>query len=71
MVSLDAPQFATVGADPGHGVTAYTPLILLHTSQTYLKTAVTGPAELVLVTAAMADIFLPFLFSLFYRPFHG
>ena len=70
MVSLDAPQLATVGADPGRRVTAYTPLILLHASQTYLKAAVTGPAELVLATAAVADIFLSFLFSQLYRPFH-
>ena len=70
MVRLDTPQLATVGADPGHRVTAYTPLILLHTNQTYLKAAVAGPAEFVFFTAAMAEIFLPFLLSQLYRPFH-
>ena len=70
MLRSDAPELAAVGADPGHRVTAYTPLILLHTSQTYLKAAVAGPAELVFFAAAVAEISLPFFPSQFYRPFH-
>jgi hypothetical protein len=45
-------------------------LIFLHTSQTYLKAAVAGPAELVFFAAAMAEIFLAFCLSQFYRSFH-
>ena len=67
---LNTSQVATVWTDPGHGVTAYTPLVFLHTSQTDLKAAVAGPAKLVFFAATMTEVLLPFFFSQLYGPLH-
>jgi hypothetical protein len=53
-----ATQLAAVGADPGNGVAADPPLILLHAAETDLKTASTGPAKLLLLAAAMTLVTL-------------
>lgn len=67
---LNTSQLATVRADPGHGVTAYTPLVFLHARQTDLKAAVAGPAEFVLFSATMTVVLLPFFFSQLNGPLH-
>jgi hypothetical protein len=59
----DASKFSAVRADPGDGVAADPPLVLLHAGHTNLETAVAGPAKLLLFAAAVARIslFSPFL----------
>jgi hypothetical protein len=66
----NASKLATVWADPGYGVTADTPLILLHTGKTYLETAVASPAEFVLFAATVTEILLLSFLSQLYRSFH-
>ena len=53
-----ATQLAAVGADPGNGVPADPPLILLHTAETDLEAASTGPAKLLLLAAAVTLVSL-------------
>jgi hypothetical protein len=52
-------KLTTVWANPGHGVTANTPLVLLHAGKTDLKTAVASPAKFLLFAAAVTDVLLP------------
>ena len=53
-----ATQLAAVGTDPGDGVPANPPLVLLHAAETDLEAASTSPAELLFLAATVTLVSL-------------
>jgi hypothetical protein len=53
---LNASKFAAIRTNPGDGVAADSPLILLHATKADLEPAATGPTELLFLAAAVALI---------------
>lgn len=64
-------KIAAVWANPGHRVTANSPLVLLHASETDLKIAVASPAKRLLFAATMTQVFLPLSLSSLFVPLHA